>query len=189
MGGYTYMKIGQINTEYQTTMDANMEKFVQLKNCPPMQQKRQARLDGIILLTVLGGRSKEIGHIVDAISGIAGQTNLLARNAAIEAAKQIANLVTQVADQVREISAAMQQMASGSQQIVSSVKEIEKFSKKTVGEAQTVSATTEEQSASVEEIAASSQALSLMAEELQAAVEKFKVQELLQDMKFGTDPE
>ena len=35
----------------------------------------------------LGERSKEIGQIVDAISGIAGQTNLLALNAAIEAAR------------------------------------------------------------------------------------------------------
>lgn len=35
----------------------------------------------------LGDRSKEIGHIVDTISGIAGQTNLLALNAAIEAAR------------------------------------------------------------------------------------------------------
>ena len=35
----------------------------------------------------LGDRSKEIGVIVDTISGIAGQTNLLALNAAIEAAR------------------------------------------------------------------------------------------------------
>ncbi len=35
----------------------------------------------------LGERSKEIGQIVDTISGIASQTNLLALNAAIEAAR------------------------------------------------------------------------------------------------------
>ncbi len=35
----------------------------------------------------LGKRSKEIGQIIDTISGIAGQTNLLALNAAIEAAR------------------------------------------------------------------------------------------------------
>ena len=35
----------------------------------------------------LGERSKEIGQIVNTISGIAGQTNLLALNAAIEAAR------------------------------------------------------------------------------------------------------
>ena len=35
----------------------------------------------------LGERSKEIGNIVEVISGISGQTNLLALNAAIEAAR------------------------------------------------------------------------------------------------------
>ena len=39
------------------------------------------------VVSKLGERSKEIGQIVDAISGIAGQTNLLALNAAIEAAR------------------------------------------------------------------------------------------------------
>ena len=39
------------------------------------------------LVRKLGERSKEIGMIVDTISGIAGQTNLLALNAAIEAAR------------------------------------------------------------------------------------------------------
>jgi len=40
-----------------------------------------------LVVTKLGERSKEIGQIVDTISGIAGQTNLLALNAAIEAAR------------------------------------------------------------------------------------------------------
>jgi methyl-accepting chemotaxis protein len=39
------------------------------------------------VVSKLGERSKEIGQIVDVISGIAGQTNLLALNAAIEAAR------------------------------------------------------------------------------------------------------
>jgi len=38
-------------------------------------------------VATLGKRSKEIGEIVNTISGIAGQTNLLALNAAIEAAR------------------------------------------------------------------------------------------------------
>lgn len=39
------------------------------------------------VVQILGDRSKEIGQIVDTISGIAAQTNLLALNAAIEAAR------------------------------------------------------------------------------------------------------
>lgn len=40
-----------------------------------------------MVVSKLGSKSKEIGQIVDTISGIAGQTNLLALNAAIEAAR------------------------------------------------------------------------------------------------------
>lgn len=43
--------------------------------------------DSAEVVTDLGVRSKEIGLIVETISGIAGQTNLLALNAAIEAAR------------------------------------------------------------------------------------------------------
>lgn len=59
----------------------------------------------------LGERSKEIGQIVDTISGIAGQTNLLALNAAIEAARAgeqgrgfavVAEEVRKLAEQSRE---------------------------------------------------------------------------------------
>lgn len=66
----------------------------------------------------LGDRSKEIGQIVDAISGIAGQTNLLALNAAIEAARaggqgrgfavvaaEVKKLAEQSEDAARQIAA------------------------------------------------------------------------------------
>ena len=43
--------------------------------------------DSALTVDKLGERSKEIGQIVEAISGIAEQTNLLALNAAIEAAR------------------------------------------------------------------------------------------------------
>ena len=43
--------------------------------------------DSAAVVDKLGSRSKEIGQIVEAISGIAEQTNLLALNAAIEAAR------------------------------------------------------------------------------------------------------
>ena len=52
-----------------------------------MSQIEQTVNTSAQVVAKLGERSKEIGQIVDAISGIAGQTNLLALNAAIEAAR------------------------------------------------------------------------------------------------------
>lgn len=72
----------------------------------------------------LGQRSKEIGQIVEAISGIAEQTNLLALNAAIEAARagSQGRGFAVVADEVRKLAEESQDAA---QKIATLIKDIQ----------------------------------------------------------------
>jgi methyl-accepting chemotaxis protein len=76
------------------------------------------------VVTKLGERSKEIGQIVDTISGIAGQTNLLALNAAIEAARagEQGRGFAVVAEEVRKLAEQSQQAAK---QIADMINEIQ----------------------------------------------------------------
>jgi len=66
-----------------------------------------------LVVSKLGERSKEIGQIVDTISGIAGQTNLLALNAAIEAARagEQGRGFAVVAEEVRKLAEQSQEAA------------------------------------------------------------------------------
>lgn len=73
----------------------------------------------------LGERSKEIGQIVDTISGIASQTNLLALNAAIEAARagEQGRGFAVVAEEVRVLAEQSQEAAKRIADMINEIQE------------------------------------------------------------------
>ncbi|MBM7868211.1 methyl-accepting chemotaxis protein [Heliomicrobium gestii] len=83
------------------------------------------------VVSQLGERSKEIGLIVDAISGIAAQTNLLALNAAIEAARagEQGRGFAVVAEEVRKLA---EQSQEATQQIANLIGLIQRDTDKAV---------------------------------------------------------
>ena len=90
-----------------------------------MQKIEKTTDESVRVVTLLGSRSKEIGQIVDAISGIAGQTNLLALNAAIEAARagEMGRGFAVVAEEVRKLAEESQSAAKKIAELIQAIQQ------------------------------------------------------------------
>lgn len=115
------------------------------------------------VVTKLGNRSREIGQIVDTISGIAGQTNLLALNAAIEAARagEQGRGFAVVAEEVRKLAEQSQEAAK---QIAALIGEIQTDTEKAVTDMQTGTAEVRQ---GVESVNASGQAFQVILQSIE----------------------
>jgi methyl-accepting chemotaxis protein len=88
-----------------------------------MNNIRQTVDNSAQVVAELGEQSKEIGQIVETISGIAGQTNLLALNASIEAARagEQGRGFAVVAEEVRKLAEQSSKTAGNIQRVVEEV--------------------------------------------------------------------
>nr|WP_077213121.1 HAMP domain-containing methyl-accepting chemotaxis protein [Bacillus dakarensis] len=136
------------------------------------------------MVKTLGDRSGEISEIVNAITGIAGQTNLLALNAAIEAARagEHGRGFAVVADEVRKLA---EQSAGSAQEISQLISVIQQDTRQTVS-------TMEETTTKVAEGITSVHSTGASFDEIQKAVLEVttQIQEVtssVQEMSAGTD--
>jgi methyl-accepting chemotaxis protein len=137
------------NVALETTSDNSKDaaKAVEL-----MLKIKYALNSYITLIEAMGGSSHEIGKFVEIIKGIASQTNLLALNAAIEAARagEHGRGFAVVADEVRKLA---EQSSNSAKDVTIIIKTVMKQTQK----AMDISAVNEDTVAHVQNVADSSQ--------------------------------
>ncbi|MBK1674055.1 hypothetical protein CKO35_12190 [Ectothiorhodospira shaposhnikovii] len=112
------------------TMDGNGEVVRTIKTINELAERVQ---EAAGVIETLSNDSKEIGKVVDVIAGIAEQTNLLALNAAIEAARAgeqgrgfavVADEVRALASRTKESTISIQSLINKTQQLIGRAVEV-----------------------------------------------------------------
>ncbi|MEP2619191.1 MAG: methyl-accepting chemotaxis protein [Marinomonas sp.] len=188
--------VDQGATESRAQMDANIQKNEQLL----------ARIEeSTIVVNQLDEYSKDIGKILDVIEQIAEQTNLLALNAAIEAARageqgrgfavvadEVRTLATRTQSSTEEIQQVITQLQEGVTKTVSSMHESHTSANDSVEEARLVGTGLTELQRNMTEIRDLSTQIATAAEEQSAVAQEIRqniqdISEMSEQAATGSD--
>ncbi|AAR36547.2 methyl-accepting chemotaxis protein [Geobacter sulfurreducens] len=116
----------------QVAQNAHEGQEIVNRSVQEMQKVAQIVRDSAAIVDSLGGKSEKIGEIINVINEIADQTNLLALNAAIEAARagEQGRGFAVVADEVRNLAV---KTMNSTKQINAMVAEIQRETRQAVG--------------------------------------------------------